>query len=450
MDELRISAYDQQGETSKTPLKFSKKSKSRKWSRKKKVLIIFAMIFVLLGGFGFQIFNSLSKIFENSGFSLPGLLGDMGQLKGEANGRVNILLLGIGDEEHSGANLSDTMIVASLDTKKNTVSMISIPRDFYVNIPGYGYAKINEAHAYGESKRKGEGPDKAKETVAQLFDIPIHYYARVDFSGFSKIVDAVGGVDIYVSQDLYDPYYPAENGAEVVYSIDKGMHHMNGKEALRYVRSRKTTSDFDRARRQQEVLVAVKEKILSTETVFNPKRVLEISSILGEHIRTDLQINELKRMYALSKDVSKDNVVSKVIDEKETGLLVGGMSDAGASILRPASGNYRDIREFVQSVFYESYVREESAKISVLNGSGVNGLADRLSKSLKEGSYNVIQVDTAEASQKKTVIYDYSNDKKPYTVEFLAKKLNAEVIKKSETNSADIVIILGSNYKASN
>ncbi|MCL4387112.1 MAG: LCP family protein [Patescibacteria group bacterium] len=449
--EIRISEKDsfgglgRNGNGQKTPLKFSKKNKVRKWSRKKTILSILAVIFVLLGVFGYKIFGSLSKMFDK-GFSIGSLLGDVEQLKGESAGRVNILLLGVGDKGHEGETLSDTVMVVSLDTKKKNVAMISIPRDMWVNIPGYGYAKINEAHADGEQKKPGSGPEKAKETVSQVLDIPIHYYARVDFSGFSKIIDSIGGIDINVEEDIYDPYYPDEGDGETIYQIEKGMHHMNGEEALKYARSRKTTSDFDRAKRQQQVLVAIKEKFLSTENVFNPQKILEVSNILGDHIKTDFQLGEVKRLYNLSKGISRENVINKVIDEKDTKLLVGAMSDGGASILKPTSGNYKEIREFVQNIFYESYIKEENAKISVLNGTSIQGLADRFSRSLEKSNYNVINTSSTEEYESRTVIYDLSNGSKSYTLDFLKKKLDAPVLTKSGDGSADIEIVLGNDY----
>jgi len=445
MADIRIKETDggdQNGKKASDNLKFSKKRKYKRWSRKKKITVIATLIFLILGIFGYKAYQTLNKIFADNGINIPGLLGDVSQLKGESSGRVNILLLGIGDKGHAGETLSDTIMIASIDTKNKNVAIISVPRDLYVNIPGYGYSKINEAHALGEEKRKGGGPEKAKETTAQTFDTPIHYYARVDFSGFSKLIDAVGGVDVYVDEDLYDPYYP-DGGA---YYVKKGQKHMNGREALKYTRSRQTTSDFDRAKRQQKVMIALKDKLFAANTIFSPKKVLDVMNVLGDHVKTDFQLAELKRVFEITKNVDDNKIVRKVIDNKETGLLVPG-NMGGASVLQPASGNFQELRDFVKNVFAEGYIKDENAQIKVINSSGISGLARRASDSLKKGGLNVINSETGDNLIQKSRIYDYSEGKKPYTAKYLEESFGVSVEKQSETKEGiDFEIYLSKNY----
>ncbi len=212
-----------------------------------------------LGFGGWLAFKGLSaahKIISRSNGGAPALVGslDPTKLKGEGDGRINILVLGIGGVGHEAPTLSDTMLVLSIDPQTKDTAMLSIPRDLYVKIPATGkyatqYSKINAANAYG-------GPELAAKVVSSVIGVPIHYYILVDFSGFRQAVDAVGGVDVTVGKAIYDPEYPCDNekGGYCPFSVAAGPQHMNGTVALRYARSRKSTSDFDRAARQQQII----------------------------------------------------------------------------------------------------------------------------------------------------------------------------------------------------
>lgn len=439
-----------------TPIKFSRKDKirilkerkSKKVRKKKIILTVAAVVIAFLGFFGFKAWSVLNNIFAGSGLSAPGLLGDLtlAQLKGEGSGRVNILLLGIGGEKHEGGNLTDTVMIVSIDPRKNDVAMLSVPRDLYVNIPGHGYARVNEAHSIGEAEKYvGGGPGLAKETISKTLDIPLHYYARVDFDGFKKIIDAVGGIDIEVDENIYDPYYPGDKG-ETVYSIKKGKYHMDGNAALKYSRSRKTTSDFDRAKRQQKVLVAVKNKVLSTETIFNPSKVNTIMNVLGGHIKTDFGLKDLKRLYEIAKKVDSSKIVSKVLDNEETGLLVGA-NVYGASVLKPASGDYKEIRAFVQSVFSDSYIKDEDARVTLVDSSGISGFGDKVSKQLKSLGYNIVGVEKSKTTSQTSKIYDYTKGKKTYTLKYLSNRFDANPEQKEALEEGvEIKVVIGKDY----
>jgi LCP family protein required for cell wall assembly len=432
----------------KTAVTFARKKKRRKIKRIV-ILSIVALILVGLGWLGWISYQSMKNIF--GGENAPGLLGliDKKQLKGEASGRVNVLILGVGDENHAGSTLSDTMMVLSYDTKSKNIAMVSIPRDMYVKIDKDGYAKINEAHAYGEEhKVQGGGPELARQTVSNVLDLPIHYYVRFDFTGFKKLVDAVGGVDVNVEKDLYDPYYPGGN-----FSIKKGIRHMDGTLALKYARSRETTSDFDRAKRQQQVIVAVKNKILSSQTLFNPKKILDIIQIIGNHVKTDFKTNEFQRILELAKGVDSNRIINKVIDNGADGLLMNGYgitpSSAGSTLI-PKAGldNYSAIRNMVRNVFTGNQIKAEGAKISVLNGTGRSGLATQVADDLKSQGYNVVNYGTAlTGSQNTTAIYDYTNGSKSNTIKALEKYFSAKAEKRNNSNNSyDIEIIIGRSY----
>ena len=438
----------------KTPIKFKKKNKI-KHLKLYIVLSIFAIILAGIGYFGWVMYSSLSNIF--SGGSAPSLLNifDNKQLKGENTGRINVLLLGIGDEGHAGQYLSDTIMVVSYDVKTKQVAMISIPRDLYVDISDdCGSAKINYAHACGElEKLPGGGPQVSKEVVGDVLDIPIHYYARVDFTGLKDIINAVGGVDVNVAEDLYDPYYPNDDGLKGSYLyIKKGQQHMDGATALRYARSRETTTDFDRARRQQQILVAVKTKVMSAETLLNPGKITEIASALGSHLKTDFSIDEISRGIDIFKKIDTGKIKNKVFDNSKEGFLTDDSSTAAGYILIPRLGefDYSDLQRVAKNIFSDNSMQTENASVSVQNGTTTAGLATKAADVLKKAGYNIIGISTADSSNYQTIkLIDYSGGSKKTTLASLEKQFGVKSILGSgdSLSGADIVVIIGQDYK---
>lgn len=205
----------------------------------------------------------------------------------DENGRTNILLVGTGGEGHDGANLTDTIIVASIDYDNKVVPMLSIPRDFYIMDRQQRINSVYDTEMRIEGK--DDGIDTLKEIIEDITNLDIQYYAKVDFNGFVQIVDALGGVDVYVENPIYDPYYPK---GETIYfetfSLDPGWQTLDGETALKYARSRKTTSDFDRAKRQQQLLFALKEKALNLEILTNAGKIGDIYDSVDASIETNL------------------------------------------------------------------------------------------------------------------------------------------------------------------
>jgi LCP family protein required for cell wall assembly len=439
----------------KTPLKFGKKDKKKKKPQKHKKLYItlgsIAIVLLLLGFFGFKIYKSMSSMF---GENAPGLLSLLSsrQLKGESSGRVNILLLGIGDPGHAGEYLSDTIMVISYDVATKQVAMISVPRDLYVNINNTcGSSKINYAHACGEiEKLPGGGPAVTSETISKVLDIPIHYYARVNFTGFKDVIDAVGGVDIEVEKELYDYLYPTDNGGLTTLYIKKGMQHMNGETALKYARSRETTSDFDRAKRQQIVLEAIKEKVTSSDTLLNPTKIISLTSALGNNIKTDFDLSYTQRAIELFKNVDTSKIKNLVFDNSEKGLLKDDSSQYAGYILIPRAGlnNFKQLQIAASNIFADQAVATESARISLQNGTQTAGLATRLSDTLKNTDFNVISVTSADRQNyQATKILDGTNRAKPSTIAALEKFFSVRSEKASTASGIDVIIIVGQDYK---
>lgn len=441
------------------PIEPYKRRSNRRRRLRRALLVIFLVILTAGGYVGAKALLATRQIISSSHGTAPGLASStvsISQLKGEGSGRVNILLLGIGGPGHDGPNLSDTMMVMSIDPKTKDVAMLSIPRDMYVRIPGFGTGKINGANSDG-------GPMLAEKVVSTVIGVPIHYYIQVDFSGFKQAVDAVGGVDINVTKTLSDYLYPCDDTGPYKFKycpiyFKAGMHHFNGTQALEFARSRETTSDFDRAARQQQVLVAVRKKALDLSTLTNPIKLGALIDALGSHVKTDMQLSDIKKLAEIAKDVDPSKITQKVLSTAPDSVLVenGPYVPSGFGYVEvPAAGtfNYTAIKDLVKSLFVDHYITGENALIQIQNGSGVAGLATTVSNSLKSAHYNVGVPVNADQEYTKTVIYDYTDGKKPYTINYLEQRFGVKAqkvkaaVSADGTTAPDIRIIIGSDYK---
>ena len=375
-------------------------------------------------------------------------------IKGQSEGRTNILLLGMGGKNHPGGYLSDTIIVSSLNYQDKKLGLLSLPRDLWVPIAGGGHAKLNEAYAQGENNKKvtSSGGTVSSKTIENVLGIPIHYYVSLDFEGFKKIVDTVGGVDIFVDKDIYDPYYPAENMIDYApFKISAGLHHLDGALALKYVRSRKTTSDFDRSRRQEQVMAAVKEKVLSLNILVNPKKITDIINILGEHVRTNMQIEEIYSLWNVAKTIDTTNIVNKVLDNSQDGPLVSSQDWRGY-YLYPRKGidKFGDLQIIAKNIFGEQAqdaAATSAVKIEVLNGTNQKGVALTVSHFLQSYGYKVVKIGDATSPVSKTTVYDLSSGQFQRAASEIASQLKATVAtKEGAKTSIDIQVVVGEDY----
>lgn len=367
-------------------------------------------------------------------------------LKGESRERINILLLGMGGKGHDGGYLTDTLILASLDTKEKKVSMVSIPRDLAVSIEGKGFQKINSINAFAETNNPGSGGIAISQAVSDVLGIPIDYYLRIDFQGFINIIDHLGGIKVYVENTLSDYRYPVRGreDAEDYNSrfehlyIEKGWQEMDGTTALKFSRSRHGSggegSDFARSRRQQIVLEAVKNKLISFHTLLNPSAINDIINEVGDSISTNLKTWEMVKIWSDFKDVSKDQIINKVLDNSPNGLLIDSVGSNGAYILTPRSGDFSEIQYMVNNIFSDAplevrnIVLEENATVEVRNGTWINGLASQAALDLEKYNFKVIRVgNSSKQSFQKSVIYDLSYGEKDGSLGVLKKALNANV-----------------------
>lgn len=271
---------------------------------------------------------------------------DFRSLASDAGGRTNILILGVGDQGHAGEELSDTVMVMSLQSRQKKAAFFSLPRDLRVPIPGEDSStKINQIHAIG-------GPELAVQTVEAVLDIPIHYYVRTDFTGLEELVDAVGGLDVQVNERLYDPEYPCADNPSRSCGIDikPGRYLMDGQMALQYSRCRKGTcgDDFGRAERQQEILAKLQDKMAESVIWTKPLTIDRMLAVIREHVRTDLSAPQLLRVGHLWRQVPDHNITRVVFSTANDGYL---RNIPGTSDLAPVGGSFAPLQKSVKTVF---------------------------------------------------------------------------------------------------
>jgi len=439
--------------------------------------VIAAIIILVVGALGLKAYIKTRGILKggSNGAAALNKNVDPTLLKGEGDGRVNVLLLGKGGLGHEAPDLTDTILVASIDPVAKEVALLSIPRDLWVKSTSSGQSKINAVYANGKSKvlnsyttkqQTSEVQQKAEEagitaiedTVTSVVGIPIHYYAMVDFTAFKQAVDAVGGVDVNVKTQLYDASVAWENNNNPLIAA-VGLQHFDGKKALLYSRSRHGSArgDFDRTERQREIILALKSKVLSAGTFANPIKVNSLINAFGNHVSTDFSLNEIMRVYDLVKGVDPAKVQSIGLADPPNDYVTTGMIN-GQSVVVPRAGNlnFETIKSFVRNTLKDSFLKSENASIMVLNGTTKSGLGKIKADELKSYGYNVTTVaDAPTKTYTKTVIVDMTKGVKKYTKNYLEKRLgvtatttlpDANIV----PGTADFVIIVGNNESTSN
>lgn len=239
---------------------------------------------------------------------------------------LNILLLGSDRRPGEGWQArSDAIVVVRLDPARQRIALLSLPRDLVVNIPGYGYSRINAATVYGDSDPYlGGGMELARVTVSELLGLPIHHVVRADFSAFIAAIDAIGGVDVVVEQELYDPAYPTMDYGYIVAHFLPGPYHMDGETALIYSRIRHMDSNYARNRRQQQVLVAAFQRVRDQNLIGQVEMLANLTTALRDHIQTDLSLEQMIGLAWAFRDVAPEMVERYALDEN--GVYEGGIA----------------------------------------------------------------------------------------------------------------------------
>ncbi len=425
-------------------------------SRGKFFLYFFLLIFILASMFFARQPRVQATIVEWGEHSLwdnvRRLVGaDDLRLKGEAEGRINVLLLGQGGAKHDGPFLTDTIIVVSVDSNTKQVALLSVPRDLAVPIPGYGVRKVNSANAYGEQQAAGTGSTFAARVVSETLGLEIPYYARLSFGGFARMINELGGVPLTVERSFTDAEYPTEANGYTSVSFQQGFQVLSGERALEYVRSRHGTngegSDFARSQRQQQLLLALKGKLLSPATILNPALSLRLYRLLTQSVETNLTAGEAVRLASLVREADLSHLITRVFDASPAGLLHEVIGIDGAYLLLPNALDFSQLKAATAAVFDQGTVAAEGARLAIENGTDKPGLAEATNQALGVQGLSAARVANAERSNyPRTIIYDYSGGKKPLTRGLLEAALGASAIELEPAGQdVDFRIILGAD-----
>ncbi len=418
------------------------------------------------------------------------LQGSDGLLPSDWNGsnRVTALLMGLDYrdwEAGNGASRTDSMMLVTYDPKSNTAGMISIPRDLWVAIPGNGEAKINTAYFLGESYNlPGGGPGLAVQTVEQFMGVHIDFYAQIDFSAFEKFIDHLGGLDIKIREEItIDPLGPGNTK-----TLEVGTQTLSGAEALAYARQRSTgNGDIDRSQRQQEVIMAVRNQIMTLNML--PGLIAkspQIYSDLASGLRTNMTLSQVVKIALAATKVPRENIQQVVIGTDDTELTI---SYDGQSILLPYTDRIMQKRDMIfgkrSSTQPEAIVQAaqqkpsaansnsnpepavvgpaappandpgqlmaaEKAGIVVLNGTLTEGLAGRFKEYLEGSGFQVVGTGNADREYTGITLIDHSG--KPATIQFLSQMMNIPTTnvfnQDSQDTQGDITVIVGTNWES--
>ncbi|NSW50957.1 MAG: LCP family protein [Anaerolineae bacterium] len=388
--------------------------------------------------------------------------------KWDGASRVNILFLGLDYrdwEAGTEASRSDTMILFTIDPITRTAGMLSIPRDLWVNIPGFDYGKINTAYYLGEAyKLPGGGPALAAETVENFLGVPVHYYAQVDFITFIHLIDEIGGVFVEVPEDivLYPLDYP-DFGSFKKVTLEAGEYNLPGNYALAYARARKTEGgDFDRAQRQQDVIMGIRRQVLHPKIL--PTLITNAGSIyarLSEGVHTNLTFDNIMQLGVLALEIEMRDIERGIIGPD---VLYTSKDPTGLDILIPIPDEIRLLRDEIftsngvasplanQGLSALELAQEEGARIAIMNGTLTEGLASETANYLAQQGLTVAATQNADGLYDVTRIILYNGT--PYALQYLAELMGiapSQILNRYDPQAqADIAVILGSDWAVNN
>ncbi|MBP7857809.1 LCP family protein [Candidatus Saccharibacteria bacterium] len=432
------------------------KKKGGKVKRFFKFLGILLLIGVL--AFGARFYKDIAKLTGNKNpFSLLGVFRPS-ELRND-NGRVNVLVAGNSADDlgHGGAELTDSIMVLSVNTKNNTALMLSIPRDLWVAKPEGGHGKINSV--FPES-----GIEGLETVVEDVTGLNIHYNALVNYTAFKDLVNAVGGITINIQSEdprgIYDSSLDwTTRRCCALAKYPNGPVKLDGKQALNLARARGEgygsygfpQADFNRTENQRQMLIAIKDKAVSPAVVANPLKISNLVEAVGSNVRTDLQIGEMQSLYYYMKKIDNAKIDSYNINTLKgdmSTMLASYASPDGQSALIPAAGldDFSQIVAQIKKVFSAAPLVKENAGIVILNGTDAVGLARLQKNKLFDQGASILATGDAD-TQARTTIIDNSLGKKPNTLAYLKKTYSAEVVTNPVLTrsypAADFILVLG-------
>ncbi|HJV32473.1 MAG TPA: LCP family protein, partial [Patescibacteria group bacterium] len=363
------------------------------------------------------------------------------KLRGEERDRINILVLGEGGEGHDGPHLTDTILFVTFKPSTSQVGIVSLPRDLWIPVSDGGQNKINAVNALAEKAEPRSGGEAARKEISALLDQPIDYYVRVDFSAFKTLIDDVGGVTVNVDRTFTDFAYPTDDALYKKVHFEKGWQTMDGDTALEYVRSRHGNNgeggDFSRSRRQQKVMLALKEKLVSFDTLLNPSRVASVLETLQSHVISDMELWEIVKIAKAMRAVDTSKLTHRVLDDGPQGPLYAStisLSGVDAYILLPRKSDWSEIRRIAARVLEtksdEAVAAQETrpARVEIQNGTMQSGLAKKTQDLLSKVGYDIVRIGNAEdRKRERTIVYDLTNGSLPEELQTLKNLLGAEV-----------------------
>ncbi len=444
----------------------------------RRTILVIVLIGVLVGGFlGWKVIKNATKVFNGN---ILGIL-DTTKLKGEDEGRVNILLTGTSEDDpgHDGAKLTDSIMIVSLDTKNNNAFMLSIPRDLWVNYQtrncSVGYqGKINAAYTCGEQIDFNQdgyptgGVGLLEKIIEDSFGLKLHYYAKINYTAFQDAVNAVNGIDINLQTDSPNGILDRIFDWECKYRCYKvkypnGPLHLNGEQALDLARARGdftgyptygTGNDFGRTERQRQMLIALKDKALSIGILSNPAKLSSLLDAAGNNVLTDFKISELRRLYEVGKKIDSKNITSIGLTDDGVELVQTFTSADGQSAVRPVAGvaNFTQIQNYLKKLTSNDPVVREGASVVVLNASGTVGLAQTQADTLTEKGITVQAVGNAAAREVSVIIAKSAG--KTGTKKYLEKQFgvtaitNSDSIPEAANYGADFIVVIGKSTQS--
>lgn len=402
------------------------------------------------------------------------------------NRRITFLLLGVDQRpDDPSPPRTDNMIVVTVDPETSQVGMISLPRDLFVPIPEYQYSgKINTAYYLGEvNKYPGGGGALAKKTVSEFLGYPVDYYVKMNFDGFIQAIDAIGGIDVVVARTIHDEEYPTSDYGIETFHIEAGPQHLDGETALKYVRTRHADDDFQRSKRQQQVLLAVKDKLIENK-LLTPVRLLELMRVVSNSVQHDIPATQLPSLLALASRVQLDQIEQLVIDTRyakiDASSKFGWILVPNREKLRPAVDQIfaaQPVADVVdvaalaqqqarqqaaqarQQVLYDyqaqaeqlrQQLNAEGARVGVYNGTGDPTLTARAADWLQRQGYHVVEAKEADRSDyARTALITY--DEKPVAANGLRDMFaiageNIQAGDRGAETALDLRLIIGRDF----
>jgi LCP family protein required for cell wall assembly len=361
--------------------------------------------------------------------------------------RVTVLLMGVDNRPGQQVARTDTIIVLTVDPRAGTAGMLSLPRDLLVPVPALNDSvKINTLHVIGEIRKyPGGGPGLLRDTVSELTGYPIDYYVRVDFDGFKQIIDLIGGIDIDVAREIRDDEFPNENyGFDPLY-IPAGRQHMDGALALKYARVRHIDTDYLRAARQQQVLMAVKDKLTEPGQLASLlPRLPGLALAMANSVQTDMPVERAITLARLMGQMDLQNPTRVVVDNT---MGTPSLDPENGYILTPDMNKLHSAAAAVFGTLLETPSAEDAAR-QVLNGTADVGLASRTAAGLSTLGFNVVAIGNAATADYAETLLITHGDGTPGTLETLVQRFGItpdRIRSEPPSESADLTLVVGAD-----